>query len=176
MYLSEDDMEGTELRQGDVLLDIFLLGAININGIQKVVDAGDNAVSWTVPRVPQFGPAAVLSHSCEIDKANGVKLTSVILGPIRDINEATPPEKRQQLIESNVVQEADGASFLKYFYLPPHANIPFENGAVIDFSKLFSVRKNYFDELVARKVLQLTSEARDQMALKLGLYFFRTSS
>lgn len=175
MYLSDDDLEPDVLRQGDVVDEILRFGALNIGGINRILGSNDEPIAWTVPKPPDYGFAMVLSHSCEIDPANDIKLTSVILAPIRDVHGATAPEKIEELIRSNLVESEDqNASFLKYFYLEPHEQLPYEDGALVDFSKIFSVRKNYYDELVTRKKIQLRNEIANQMALKFALYFYRT--
>jgi hypothetical protein len=116
----------------------------------------------------------VLSHSCEIARDNAIKVTSIILAPVRDVSGATPREKLRELIESNFIDRAQPESrYLKYYYLEPHHKLPFQDGAIVDFSKCFSVRKNSYDFLLARKAVQLLDEARDSMALKLSLYFHR---
>jgi hypothetical protein len=117
---------------------------------------------------------AVLSHSCEVDRANGVKVTSIIVAPLRDLHTATVPAKIEELKASNVISEGTEASYLKYFYLLPNGKLQHKTGAVVDFSKCFSIRKNAYDYLVSRKVLQLADDARDAFALKLALYFHRS--
>ena len=47
------------------------------------------------------------------------------------------------------------------------------NGIEIDFSKLFSLRKNSYDILLPKKVLELSDGAQRSMSLKLALYFAR---
>jgi len=45
----------------------------------------------------------VLSHSCEVALANKLKLTSIILAPIRSIHKATRTDRIQELINSNLI-------------------------------------------------------------------------
>ncbi|MCB0404715.1 MAG: hypothetical protein KDD51_07995 [Bdellovibrionales bacterium] len=120
-------------------------------------------------------PMMVLSHSCEIDKENDIKLTSIILAPLRDINKITHPDMLEQLKQSNLISEETERTFLKYFYLEANEQMPdFTGGAVVDFSKCFSMRKTAYDYLRDRKILQLQPAIANQMALKLSLYFYRT--
>lgn len=174
MY-EEGAFEANVLRQGDVIRDIDLLGAIHLGSItHNVTSVGGEPKSFTVEKKPQKGFAMVLSHCCEIDPANDVKLTSVILAPIRDVSTATASDKLDALIGSNDI-EASGteSSFLKYFYVVPHDELPMTNGGVVDFSKCFSLRKKSYKTLVDQKILQLRVEDRRAMALKLGLFFSR---
>lgn len=173
MYLSEESCETGDLRQGDILSNIPLLGVINLKTIQFQTDAEKKIWGWTVPRIPEFEHVVVLSHSCEIDKINDIKLTSIILSPIRDIHKATSPEKIDELKKSNIIEKDVGASYLKYFYIEPHEKMPFEDGAIVDFSKCFSVKNKSYDELLQNKILQLRPEVAEKMAFKLGLYFYR---
>ena len=176
MFLLDENVETNVLRQGDILADVLLVGAINPAGIRTTAALGseDDPVSWTVEKKPEFGHAMVVSHSCEIDPENEVKLTSVLLAPIRDVNSATAPDKVQDLIDSNIIEgDEEQSSFLKYFYLPANAALPFDRGSIADFSKIFSLRNNYYEELVARKKLQMDPDFTSKMALKLGLYFYR---
>ena len=116
----------------------------------------------------------VVSHSCEVAKENGVKLTSILLAPVRDVSGATPASKLQELIDSNLIDRSNpDASYLKYFDLEPDDKLAHPQGSVVDFSKAFSVRKNSYEFLLDKKVLQLDGESRTSMALKLALYFHR---
>jgi len=176
-YVGPGDLETGSLRQGDILSDVQLVAAINYNLVTHHQPANPKATptAWTVAAAPERGFAAVLSHCCELDKSNTVKLTSVVLAPVRDVSKATKKDKLQDLISSNILDPtAPSPSFLKYFYLDPHNLLGFQLGAYIDFSKLFSVHKNTYDELLGKKILQLTEDARQGMALKLGAYFYRS--
>lgn len=181
MYCGDRDFESSTLRQGDILSQVHVLGAINLGSIQYNVQYGpgnqQNTVGFMVPRqarTPINADVMVLSHSCEIAKENGVKLTSIILAPIRDINGATEPGKIQELIDTNIVEDATEASYLKYFYVPPNDKLENKSGAIVDFSKCFSVRKNSYEHLLSKKILQLAPPFPDRMAKKLALYFYRT--
>ncbi len=177
MYFDDESMERGVLRQGDIVADVHLLGVININSIQYTSTAASDpsqVVSWSIPSSPKFGDAMVLSHSCEIDLDNEIKLTSIILAPLRDINTATKPEKIQELIDSNEIDHNEPqASYLKYFYVYPNGNLKFSNGAIVDFSKCFSLRRQSYDNLLSSKIAQLNNKATSSMALKLALYFHR---
>ncbi len=175
MYLSDDLTERAFLRQGDIICDTHLLGAINLNSIIYEVNAAGDKVGWRASAKPTFGPAIVLSHSCELDRdGNGIKVTSIILAPIRDVNKATSPEKVRELIESNFIGEDTTHSYLKYFYLEPHQLLSqFPNGTIADFSKIYSVRKQSYDLLVQNKVLQLDYDVVGHLATKLALYYYR---
>jgi len=119
----------------------------------------------------------VLSHSCEIDPQNKIKLTSIILAPLRDINTATAPNKIQELIDSNEIDKTEPqASYLKYFYVHPNENLKFDRGAIVDFSKCFSLRRQAYAMLLSNKILQLSDEATSSMALKLALYYYRNGN
>jgi hypothetical protein len=173
MFLADAEAERNTLRQGDILRAVHLVGALHLQGIHLINDQANKSVMWTVPKAPEFGDVAVLSHSCEIDLLNNVKLTSIILAPVRDLHSATDPGKRQELIDSNIIAPGTAGSYLKYFYLAPHERLEHEAGGVIDFSKCFSVRKNSYDYLLQRKILQMQPEIAKAMALKLALYFHR---
>ena len=176
MFLSNDDIERTILRQGDIVAGIHLLGAINIKSIHYSSPANNPKAlaSWNMPSAPKFGNVMVVSHSCEIALENKVKVTSIILAPLRDIHKATAKDRVDELISSNLIDRSNpSATFLKYFYLPPNPALEYTQGAVVDFSKIFSVRNKSYDMLLEKKVAQLSGEASSSMALKLALYFYR---
>lgn len=177
MFVATTDVERSSLLQGDILTGIQLLGALNYNEISHSMPATGKGspVAWAVSKPPAVGDAMVLSHSCEVAQENGVKLTSIILAPLRDVSSATPKDKMKELIDSNLIdQSGAAASYLKYFYLEPSHLLSYQHGAVADFSKCFSIRKNSYDFLLAAKVLQLQEPTRNSMALKLALYFHRS--
>lgn len=174
MYAQTPDH--TRLLQGDVVGDILLIGALNPRSIAfQTAPFGDSAPrAWTVPSSPKLGPAMVLSHSCEIAVENEAKQSSIILAPIRDVSTASPADRRAQLIESNRIDDGDGEwSYLKYFYLEPSPELAHDEGSVVDFSFLFSIRWRAFEYVLERKILQLADDVRTSMALKLALYFYR---
>lgn len=179
MYLEEDDIERNTLRQGDIVSSVHLLGAININSINYSSTAGnpDDKTSWMMPAPPKYGDAMVLSHSCEVALENTVKVTSIILAPLRDINTATDKFRIAELISSNLIDQSNpNASFLKYFYVPPNHRCEYQNGAIVDFSKCFSIRNKSYDLLVQNKIAQLNVDSIQSMSLKLALYFHRTGN
>ena len=178
MYLPDADVDRTSLWQGDVIRDVQLVAAINLRGItHNTPVGGSEATSWTVSGKPLVGDAMVLSHSCELDRANSVKVTSIILAPLRDINTATAPDKVEHLKSTNLLSvDGQKESFLKYFVVEPTEHLFFTAGAVVDFSKCFSIRNQCYDFLLARKVLQLRPDIRDAMALKLALFFHRQAA
>ncbi len=157
-----------ELRQGDILKDIPIVSAVDLNRYNEI-----GAVSWAVAAKPERGACMVLSHSCEIDLRNKVKVTSLILAPIRDCR-VVSRDKLDLLKNSNDLKDGATHTFLKYFYLERHPGIPIDGESVVDFSKLFSLRKNAVESLSKTKVAQLTTDAVTQMARKLAAYFYRT--
>jgi len=176
MYLDEDKIERSGLRQGDIISNVHLLGAINLNAIlySSPASSPNQYSSWSVPVPPKFGDAIVLSHSCEIALENKIKVTSIILAPLRDIHAATDRSRVEELIDSNLIDRSHlQASYLKYFYLPPNIVLEYSRGAVADFSKCFSTRKQSYEILLKNKVAQLSEDAISSMALKLALYFHR---
>jgi hypothetical protein len=178
MYVDESAVERDTLLQGDILRDVQHLAALNLNGIHFAIPStgGDKPSGWSVSAPPILGSVMVLSHSCELDRRNTVKVTSIILAPLRDVHKATTPDKIELLVRSNLIdRDNPEASFFKYFYLEPAEAIAFDGGALVDFSKPFSVRNQSYDYLLERKVLQLRDEVRDSMSLKLGLYYHRSS-
>lgn len=175
MFLSDSLIEKDVLRQGDIIKDVLILGAINLNGIQYSVDQQGNRKAWTVSQQPKVAEAIILSHSCEIDIINGIKLTSIILAPLRDINKATDKSKIDELKDSNIINPETKFSYLKYFYIASNPILSYPDGAIVDFSKCFSLKKDSYDHLLANKVISLTKEFADSMALKLGLYFYRNN-
>ena len=172
MFLEEELVEQSSLRQGDIVSKVHLVGAINLNAVIFNENQGKR-VGWQIPAEPLFGDAMIISHSCEIAPENKVKLTSIILAPLRDINGATDPAKVTELVQSNIITSETTASYLKYFYVEPNPKLEFQMGSVVDFSKCFSLRKNCYDLVLERKILQLRPEVAFQMARKLSLYFHR---
>ncbi len=175
MFLEPSAVDKSSLFQGDVLVDVQLLGAITLSSITYATDRQGTQNGWIVSQKPDFGVAMVLSHSCEIDRSNSVKVTSIILAPLRDLNKITKPDKLQELIDSNDIDEKTTFSYLKYYYLRPYPEIGFPEGAVVDFSKCFSVRNKSYDILLKQKRAQLQDSAVISMARKLALYFYRTA-
>lgn len=176
MYCNDTDINRSVLRQGDIVSKIHILGAINLKQINytHTEDNPDEKLSWMVPNPPRISDAMVLSHSCEIALENKVKVTSIILAPVRNINTATDPDRVESLIKSNLIdQSSPEASFLKYFYISKHPTLEYRDGAVVDFSKCFSIRNKSYEFLLDRKITQLTPSAAKSMALKLALYYYR---
>ncbi len=174
MYLEPADVDKGSLYQGDILVDVQLFGTITLASITYTTDNQGNRTGWIVPQKPDFGVAMVLSHSCEIDRANVVKVTSIILAPLRDINKVTKPERIAELINSNDVGPTTDFSYLKYYYVPELADVGLPDGAVVDFSKCFSIRNRSYDLLLQKKRAQLTEQSANSMARKLALYLYRT--
>ena len=173
MYLLESNIETNVLRQGDIVSEVQYLGCINLNNILMHYNTNGEKESWSFKIPPIIGPAMVISHSCELDHSNGIKITSIILCPLRDINKATSPDKIEELKSTNLISEDTETTYLKYFYIQPHSYLPFPDGAIVDFSKCFSVHKSAYENLVSKKVLQLNSDVANNMALKFSLYFYR---
>ena len=172
--------EATTLRQGDVIGHIQVLGTIKYELV--TVPTTDDQIrdwtpnSWTVQSPPRYRDCMVLSHCCELDRSNRDKVTGIILAPLRSIHEATKPDKVQELIQSNDIgRPGVQASFLKYFYVEGHPKLETPDGAIVDFSKCFSVRNTGYDFLSGKKLLQLTNDARTSMSLKLAVYFYRSN-
>ena len=179
MYLEEENIESGILRQGDICSKIHLLGALNVNAFQYMYTQSDpdRITGFSIPKTPSFGDVMVLSHSCELDRSNEFKVTSIILAPLRDINTATSSDKVQELIDSNLIDpENPRNSYLKYFYLPPNPKLQHSNGAIVDFSKCFSFRNQVYDKLLSSKIAQLKENFVNSMAFKLALYFYRNNS
>lgn len=172
-YIEDETFEPNFLKQGDILSNIHLLGAIHFGIIRYLTTPLNDKKGWFVDKPPEFTDAMVLSHSCEISLENKTKLTSIILSPIRDINSATSPDKIEELKRTNLLDLASDRSYLKYFYIEPNDKLLYKTGGVADFSKCFSVRKNSYDFLLKKKVLQIKPEIRNKMSLKLALYFHR---
>ncbi|GHV74122.1 hypothetical protein AGMMS49940_14240 [Spirochaetia bacterium] len=176
MYLSDEKKDPFSLRQGDILKDIDLLGALNKNNILYTVQPGSASNDfWMYREKPETGYVMVLSHCCELDKKNGMKVTSIIVAPLRDINKASAPDKIKDIINTNIIdREHPQKSYLKYFYIPNSEQLPYKNGAVVDFSKIFSFKNSCYDYLLSNKILQLQDDYREHMSFKLGLFFYRT--
>jgi hypothetical protein len=155
MYKDEMFIEKNVLRQGDIIENTFLLGALDMNLIDFLSNENHEVEAWKYKSKPKYGYAIVLSHSCEIDPANSVKLTSIILAPLRDIDKATSKSKIDDLIKSNLLQPSNTYSYLKYFYLEPHSRIEYKNGSIIDFSKTYSLRNKCYNNILEHKIIQL---------------------
>ncbi|NQT60787.1 MAG: hypothetical protein HQ557_17595 [Bacteroidetes bacterium] len=177
MYIPNTQLKSELLLQGDIVNDIHILGAVNPNSILITFSQEGRATQWSVNNPPTKGPAIVLSHSCEIAQENGMKLTSIILAPLRDINSATRPDKIQELKDSNYIDENNTSSFLKYFYLEATHEYGemFPNGCVADFSKCFSLHKKAYRGLLNNKIIELTDDVRKYFSIKLALFYFRNN-
>jgi hypothetical protein len=175
MYKDEMDFEKDALRQGDIIEDTQIFGAINLKSITFINNARSEYEGWQCKAKPIFSYAMVLSHSCELDPANGVKLTSIILAPLRDIDTATDKEKIDDLKNSNLLRPERTYSYLKYFFLDPHPKMSFSNGSVVDFSKTYSLKKDSYREILGHKIIQLQDTVVEDIALKYSAYFYRTA-
>ena len=177
MFLPDNKIERDSLKQGDIISNIHCIGALNLNGMNYITNSNGVKIGWAVNKKPDFLDCMILSHSCEIAKENDVKVTGIILAPLRDVNKATRPNKMQELITSNIIKDGITATYLKYFYVESNDkfSIKCDKGVVADFSKCFSVRKQTYDMLLKHKIIQLNDVVVQKMALKLSLYYFRTA-
>jgi hypothetical protein len=171
MYKNE--MERNVLRQGDIIENTQILGAINLKSITFIKNSKDEPEGWQCKAKPIFSYAIVLSHSCELDLSNGIKVTSIILAPLRDVDSATEKEKIEDLKNSNLLRPENKYSYLKYFFLEPHPQIKFPNGCVIDFSKTYSLKKESYSNILDHKIIQLENTTVEDIALKYSAYFYR---
>jgi hypothetical protein len=175
MYKNEADFEKEVLRQGDIIGNTQIFGAINLKSITFINNYKHDPEGWQCKAKPIFSYAIILSHSCELDPANGIKLTSIILAPLRNIDTATEESKLDELKNSNILRPGQTYSYLKYFFLEPHPKINFPNGSVIDFSKIYSLKKDSYSEIVSHKLIQLQESAVEDIVLKYSAYFYRTT-
>jgi hypothetical protein len=175
MYKNNNETETDVLRQGDIISNTQLLGAINLRGITFINNNKNENVGWQCNSKPIFGYAMVLSHSCEIAPENGIKLTSIILAPIRNVDGATDSVKIEALKKSNILTHETKYSFLKYFFLEPTPEIEFINGSIVDFSKIYSLRKESYNDVLSKKILQLHDSVVENITLKFAVYFYRTT-
>lgn|GEM_PF-1903788 len=174
MFELTANYDNEALLQGDIIKDIQFFGAIKESNLTKTESRGGRILNWGINSAPLMGTAIVLSHSCEISKENGVKLTSIVLAPLRNIQNATKVDKVRELIDSNYITESSPFSYLKYFYIEPNEKIvEFPEGCVVDFSKCYSIHKDSLESLISKKVLQLKPEIQDAFSLKLALFFYR---
>jgi len=177
MFVPSESRKLDTLLQGDIIEETQYFGAMNLNNIFYAQTNNNNIPHWGVNASPQKGPAAILSHSCEVSRDNGVKLTSIILAPIRDINKASAKDKIEEIINSNIPNISKGYSYLKYFYIEPTGFIgeKYPQGCVVDFSKCYSLNKKAYDTLLNKKVMEMANETRKQFSLKNALFYFRNN-
>jgi hypothetical protein len=175
MYKNSNETESDILKQGDIISNTQMLGAINLKNLTFINNNRNENVGWQCNSHPIFGYAMVLSHSCEIALENGIKLTSIILAPIRDIDTATDPARIEDLKKSNILTQETKNSFLKYFFLEPTPEIEFTNGAIVDFSKIYSLKKDSYNDILSKKILQLHTQVVENIILKFAVYFYRTT-
>jgi hypothetical protein len=170
------DTETGVLRQGDIIKNTQILGAINLRNITFINNYKNETEGWQYKAKPVFNYAIVLSHSCELDPSNGIKLTSIILAPLRDVDTATEKTKIKDLVDSNILVPGRKYSYLKYFFLEPHPNISFPGGCVVDFSKIYSLKKESYGSILENKIIQLEESTVENIILKYSAYFYRTAS
>jgi hypothetical protein len=170
------DIESDVLRQGDIIKNTQILGAINLRNITFINNYKNEIEGWQYKVKPVFGYAIVLSHSCELDPSNGIKLTSIILAPLRDVDTATDKSKIKELMDSNLLTSDKKYSYLKYFFLDPHPKVKFSNGCVVDFSKIYSLKKESYNSILENKILQLEGSTVENIMLKYSAYFYRTTA
>lgn len=174
MYLPDERIEKSVLRQGDILSGTLILSATNLNAVNFIVDSEGKRLGWTVLNEPQFGAAMVISHSCEIDPGNVGKIQTIILARLAKLSSTVPPDRVESLKQSNNLTTDSTSGFLRYFWLEPDSRMPeFPDGAVVDFSRCFSVRQQSYDLLLGKKRIQLEEETVNALSFKLSLYFYR---
>jgi len=176
----EDNPDQSSLRQGDVLADVIMCGRLNLGNVLVpgwLYTKGEEQGTpqwWMVNAKCRHEFTMVLSHDCEIARENNAKLASIILAPIVDVSHQAGIGRVPDLIASNKVNPNEPErSFLKYFYIEPHPAMQFNEGGAVDFSCCFSVHPKSYDFLLSRKKCQLLKSAAEDMAYKLGLYFYR---
>lgn len=85
-FLETASIERDSLRQGDLIREIHLVGSLCFKDVSvpNSVGGGQSQKWWSVHGELPTGPVVVVSYCCEIDRSNAVKLTSIILAPVRD--------------------------------------------------------------------------------------------
>ena len=174
------------LMQGDILRDFPALDAVPRTRIHSVLPVArdntapsPNAEALYLSALPLLRRVAVVSHSCELQPENEAKVVSVLLAPIRDASRAVKPAQRAQLKDGNELRPASAgaeaqATFGKFFYLPPHADVTEDaEGAVIEFSRTFSLGRDAIEWAIQQRVLRLTNKARTLLGYKLAAFFYR---
>lgn len=182
MFVSDPNLN--ELRQGDILHGLYYPES----GIKLVLDGapiepfeGSRALTAAIePDGRQFqwvpgkirylvrGYVIVLSQCCDLElKGRLPKAHAIVLAPLLDI----PPTILGDQEKLAKLQANDVRDYTNYFHIAQKS--PLTSDCVVNLNRLFSMSNGTFSELVSRKRLEMTIEARFALKTKLQYNFSR---
>ncbi len=189
--------DSKELRQGDILKDIYLprFGITDAQFVHKFEPDGTLRFSnqTILPTTCQF--AAVISQCCEFNpgKRNSFSLAGLIglsewLMPARkafgaNLAEIVPWNKSasskhttDQLLKANSIEaDSEHGELVNVYFLNADGK-HFLEPHLIDFTRVFSVRMKEMERVLKNKVLQLDDEHRVELQYKLAYFYARPAN
>lgn len=175
-----------ELRQGDVLSGILfprmrfeevrLIASLDHDQVDSTVckadEAEDNGVQWFTGQVKLMrGFAMVLSHCCDLELTHGSpRSLAVVVGPLFPV--PTKISRKQEALER--FRRNESSSYINMFAVNHTPPLPAE--LVVDLTRVVAIPTKpeaQYGQLLKKKVLQLTDEARLQLKAKLLVNYSR---
>jgi len=192
VYVAGTDMDGSCLRQGDILggLPFPVIDAESavLGQIDPGLDVNTSRALAVVPRThrnqPDYitlqvkarvGPCIVLAHCCELEPRHGkCSLPMITVARIIPVRPSIKQDeaKLASLRANKDPRNPEDSGIIDYFYLEPHDLLGGE-GCVVDFSQTTSVSGSEYESLIRRRVLQLLDRERVKFKIKLAAFLGR---
>lgn len=189
MFVKDADM--TCLRQGDILKDIPypLLDTVEIRLLAAtlVADGGNptafraaeikyrDAPAWICQSITRIGFAAVISQCCDIEPHHGkigqptiafARLVPVPPGPAKD-------SRRLESLRANKYPlDTNDPGYVNLYHIPA-CDVLDGREWVVDYNQVLSIPRSEFPAIMARKILQMSDDARIRFKIKLAASFGR---
>jgi hypothetical protein len=191
MFLADGDVDGTCLRQGDILKDVVFpllaaeevvfLGTIDPQGSDGTFKfrpkqvAHRKSAAWQCQLLARMGFAAVISQCCDLEPRHGKILQPTIaLARLIDVPKsiANDSERLKSLAANKYPLNPGDPGYLNYFYVSPHDRLE-ERGWVVDYNQVLSIPSSEFPVILGRKILQMTDDFRIRFKIKLATSYGR---
>src|SRR6266850_2796015 len=180
-----DNPKLDELRQGDILRRVYYpeasgtdlcIDATPVEPLEQtlaaspVIETDRRNFKWLSGRIRFLlrGYVIVISQCCDLElKGRLPKAHAIVLAPILDV----PPTISGDTDKLRKLELNDIRDFTNYFHLTQHP--PLASNCIVNLNRLFSVSNNDFSDLLSRKVLEMTVDARFTLKKKLQYNFSR---
>lgn len=180
-----DALDGTVLRQGDILRSIPfpILSLAELHFLGKLSGIGADGrpelrasemvireqPAWLCQLRLRIGFACVISQCCDLEPRNGQVTSTISLARLVAPPKSTRSdrEKRESLQANKFPLNPEDPGYLQYFYVPAHDLLGGKDW-VVDYSQLTSIPAAEFPAILGSKVLQMTDDARIRFKVKLA--------
>jgi hypothetical protein len=185
MFVSEPDM--TELRQGDVIRDIvfpiarveksqFLANPSGIKDgklyLEPLQDQSSKRPIFSALVQASLCHCVVLSQCCDVVRTKNPPPITFAICKLVPITESM--RRNYETLKANSDPLVDGASFVHLFWIGIYDQLgPMEY--VADFGQVMSVSWKDYDQVLARKALQMDDITRSKFRVKAGAHFGRVT-